>query len=360
MKKKIAIVTAIPTPYREKVYERVSELAGGDMHVIYCHTREPNRLWNVELGAYSKSLLKKSFFPLRDVFVHVNFDVWSELNRLDPQVVITTGFNPTFLFAFFWCRMKGRKHIIFSDGWLKSEEHLTFIHVLVRKIVFRWSAAFLGPSQHTLQLYRHYGCPENALFQSHLCVDNNAYRRFVGADKKYDILFSGQFIERKMPLFFAQVAALLKSKKPDLRVLLLGDGPDREAFLRALQEGGVDFHRAGYVSQAELPAYYASARVFLFPTRMDPWGVVANEACAAGIPVVTCGNAGAADELVISGYNGFVLQLDADIWCEHAWNLLRDKALWETFSRNALEKVQEFNYDAAAEGIMKAVEFCVV
>jgi putative transposase len=53
----------------------------------------------------------------------------------------------------------------------------------------------------------------------------------------------------------------------------------------------------GYFSQNELPYYYALTRVFLFPTLLDPWGVVANEACAAGVPVITCSNAGAAGDL---------------------------------------------------------------
>lgn len=364
MKKKVVCVTATPVPYREKVYQRVSQQINGDCHIVYCARREPNRLWDVELGEYSRSFLKSSFFKLGQmswhVFVHINFDIWPTLNRLDPQVVITTGFNPTFLFAFAWCVLKRRKHIPFTDGWLKSEEHLTSIHYMVRRLVFRRSAAFLGASRHSLELFRHYGCPERALFQSHLCADNDYYKGFVGSEKKYDILFSGQFIERKMPLFFAQVAILLKAKKPDLRVLLLGDGSDRQIVLETLQKGGVDFHHAGYVSQADLPRQYASAKVFLFPTQMDPWGVVANEACAAGVPVITCSNAGAANELILHGYNGFVLDLDEAIWCEHAWTLLQDKALWSVFSKNALEKVQEYNYNAAADGIVKAVEFCGV
>ena len=359
--KTVVCVTNMPVPYREKIHERVSEWMNGDYHVIYCHRREPNRMWNVEAGAYSKSFLRESLVTLNDRFIHVNLDVWPTLNRLDPEVVITTGFNPTFLFAFLWCMMRNRKHISFTDGWLRSESNLTLTHVLVRKIVYRWSKAFLGPGRHSLDLFRHYGCPEQALFQSHLCADNDFYKRFAGvAPKEYDIAFSGQFIDRKMPLFFAEVAKLLKAKKPDLRVLLMGDGPQREAVLDVLRAGVVDFHYAGFLSQAELPNYYASAKVFLFPTQLDPWGVVANEACAVGIPVITCPNAGVADDLVLHGHNGFVLELDAEAWCQHAWKLLSDKTLLDAFSKNALVKVQDYNYDAAAEGIVAALKYCGV
>jgi glycosyltransferase involved in cell wall biosynthesis len=356
----VVCVTAIPAPYREKIYQAVSRRRNGDFHVIYCHKREPNRLWDVELGTYSRSFLRESFFSLRDVYVHINFDIWTELNRLDPKLVITTGYNPTFLIAFFWCLIKGRKHIPFTDGWLKSEEHLTQIHFLARKLIFRQSAAFIGASRHSLDLFRHYGCAEQALFQSHLCVDNEYFKGFLGSKRNYDVLFSGQFIKRKMPLFFAKVVRLLKIKKPDLRVLLLGDGPDREALLEAMRTADIDFTYAGYVSQAKLPAYYASAKLLLFPSLQDPWGVVANEACAAGVPVITCPNAGVADDLILHGYNGFVVELDAESWRDHALQLLNDDAKWNAFSVNALKKVQDYNYDVAAQGILKAIEFCGV
>jgi glycosyltransferase involved in cell wall biosynthesis len=357
MTKQAVYVTNIPAPYREKIHQHVSERLNGEYHVVYAHTSEPDRLWNVQPGAYTRSFLKKFFLTFRGRFIHINFDVWSELNRLNPNIVITTGFNPTYLIAFLWCRKKRRKHIPFGDGWLKSEENLTFIHYLVRRYVYKRSSAFLGASRHTLDLYRHYHCPEAALFQSHLCADNDAFKPFVGAEKKYDIMFSGQIIPRKMPLFFVEVAILLKTRKPDLKVLIIGDGPDREAMLYTLTKAGVDFHYPGFVSQKDLPKQYSSAKVFLFPSLQDPWGVVANEACAVGVPVVTCANPGAANDLVIHDHNGFILDLHAEIWCDHVFRLLNDKTLWTTFSQNALEKVQEYNYSAAGEGILSAIRY---
>ncbi len=114
-----------------------------------------------------------------------------------------------------------------------------------------------------------------------------------------------------MPFFFAEVAKHLKLKLPGLRVLLLGDGPEREALLADLRAAEIDFHYAGYVSQAALPTYYAAAKILLFPTKLDPWGLVANEACAVGVPVITCANAGVAGDLILHGYNGYILELDA-------------------------------------------------
>jgi glycosyltransferase involved in cell wall biosynthesis len=357
--KSAVCVTNAPAPYREKVHELASKALGGDYHVIYCQKREPNRQWGFKPGSYSRSFLRPSFLAVGERFIHANPEVWAELDELDPAVVITNGFNPTFLIAFVWCMAKKRKHISFHDGWKGSESNLTFIHVLVRKLVYRRSAAFIAASRHGLDWFREYGCPEQALFQSPLCADNERFGKFAGVTpKQYDIAFSGQFIDRKLPQFFVEVASLLKAKKPDLRVLLMGDGPQREAVLEALKTRGISFHYAGFVAQADLPQHYASAEMLLFPTRLDPWGVVANEACAAGIPVITSPNAGVAGDLILDGYDGFVLELDAAVWCDHALRLLTDRSLLDAFSKNALTKVQEYNYAAAAEGIVAALRFC--
>ena len=357
MQRRAVFVTNIPAPYREKVHEEVSRGLGGAYHVLYARDRVPDRLWDVEPGVYARSFLKGWVISYRGRFIHLNPEVWRELDRLDPEVVITSGFNPTFLIAFLWAMRHGRPHIPASDGWAGSEAVLSFAHVLVRRLVYRNSIAFIGASRRTLDLYRQYGCPEDALFQSHLCADNAAYRGFAAVAKRFDISFCGQIIDGKMPLFFADVARLLKRQKPDLRVLVVGDGPLRERLLAALREDGIDFHFAGFASQRELPSWYGQTRVFLFPTRRDAWGVVANEACAAGVPVVTCGNAGVAGELVVHGASGFVLELEAKTWAEHVWKLLSDPQLRESFSLCALQRVQNYTYAAAARGIVQAVAY---
>ena len=73
---------------------------------------------------------------------------------------------------------------------------------------------------------------------------------------------------------------------------------------------------SGFAKQEELPRLYKSAKLFLFPTKADVWGVVANEACAAGLPVMITPYAGAAGELIIDEKNGFIRELDADAWAD--------------------------------------------
>jgi glycosyltransferase involved in cell wall biosynthesis len=262
------------------------------------------------------------------------------------------------LIGFVWAIVKGRTHIAMTDGWLKSEEHLTPLHRWLRRVVFSRTAAFVGASRRSLELFQFYGAPAAACFQSHLCGDNAAFFPHGGglADRPYDIMFSGQFIDRKMPDFFCEVARLIQQKRGTLKVLLIGDGPLRAQTLQTLSDLGIAYDYPGFLSQAELPARYAAAKLFLFPTRQECWGVVVNEACAAGTPVITCDNSAVDGELVVDGVNGRVLPLEAAQWAKTALALLDDEAQWSAYSRASREQVVPYTYRHAGEGIANAIQ----
>ena len=108
----------------------------------------------------------------------------------------------------------------------------------------------------------------------------------------------------------------MKDKLGYCRVLLIGSGELKEDILKKLDEYGIDYDYPGFVETRNLPEYYSKAKILLFPTLNDTWGVVANEAMAAGLPVITCENAGVAHDLVIQEETGFVLPVEKEVWAE--------------------------------------------
>lgn len=353
---KVALITNIPAPYRIPVMDRLAERLGSAFCVYYCAQKEPNRMWKLQELKHPHYFLKQRMIRFRGRYIHINFDVWKHLSLFKPDIVITVGFNPTMLLGWLYTLVYKRKHVPMSDGWLKSEANLSRLHFFIRKVVYEYSDAFIGASKHTISMFEHYGIPKGKIFQSQLCVDNKKFGRFLGAKKEYDIMFSGQFIDRKMPFFFLEVAKKLKKHKEDLKVLLIGSGPLRNTVLKELNQNEINHDFPGFVQQDDLPKYCASSRLLLFPTQSDPWGIVANEASAVGVPVVTCDNAGAANDLIIDGVTGFVLALDSDLWVKKILELLDDKGLYDKMSKAAIKKVQEYNFDVAVEGFIKACE----
>ncbi len=346
----VVYLTNTTAPYRERMHELIARQLP-TYSVIYCTKLEPDRLWDLEFGDYDKYFLSEASAH----FNHNNPEVWALLNKLDPSAVIITGFKPTMLYGALWCLLKRRELIVYNDGTYKSEMGFSFLQKFFRKLVFAKANAFVTPCDGGFDLYKSYHLDESKMYRSCLCIDNSRFTPGPVAEREYHILFCGQIIERKMPLFFVEIAKKLQQKIPDLKVLIVGEGAMRNQMLQELENNGIHHHFAGYLSQKDLPSYYEKSKLFLFPTLNDPWGVVANEACAAGTPVIVSDNAGAAHDLIIHGKNGFVLDHDADVWAEHCLKLLTDNRLLQTFSDNAVRLVQPYNHRNAADGIIQSV-----
>lgn len=244
-----------------------------------------------------------------------------------------------------------------TDGTIKSEKNLSFIHKLLRKIVYRHSAAFVGASKGSMELFEKYDVDASKVHQSSLCVHNQNFN-LPDTEKVSDFLFSGRFIDLKNPIFAIQVAAAtakILGRKTTLDIL--GQG-EKEQEIRTFADSVKDHvvvRFLGYLPQLELPSVFSKARIFLFPTKFDCWGLVTNEACAAGLPVLISPHAGAADELVKTGVNGYVLKLDVNIWSEAASRLLCDKTLYTQFSRQARDMLSAYNFENAAAGLAAAI-----
>jgi glycosyltransferase involved in cell wall biosynthesis len=142
-----------------------------------------------------------------------------------------------------------------------------------------------------------------------------------------------------------------------ISVVFVGSGEMASEMRAAAAEMNTEVEAVfpGFASQNELPKLYGSARILMFPTRWDPWGVVVNEACAAGLPILVTPDAGSSGELVRNGENGFVLPLDLERWVDAAAALLTDQALYANFSKRSREQVDEYSYENAAKGIRDAV-----
>ena len=88
-------------------------------------------------------------------------------------------------------------------------------------------------------------------------------------------------------------------------LMVVGIGPMDEE-LKAID--GVEL--LGFVPPEELPAVMTATGCFVLPSRFEPWGVVLQEAAAAGQAVICTSTCGGASRLVLDGYNGRVVAPD--------------------------------------------------
>jgi glycosyltransferase involved in cell wall biosynthesis len=358
---RIALITNHPPPFRIPIYHKVAATPGIDLRVIFCSPREPNRQWEVPPMHFDHVFLKEHFVTRGSNFIHNNPDVLTKLSEIAPDVIVTTGFNPTYLYAFAYAVLRGIPHVPMTDGTDVSEQGLSRWHKMIRRIVYARSRAFISASHGGRRLYEGYGIPPERCFQSCLCADNEAFLHMEApANKRFDLIFCGRIVNDKNPLFTLEVAERAARRlRRRIRLLYVGTGEQeeqvrQEAARRADMVHAV-FH--GHAAQHELPRLYASARIFLFPTVHDAWGVVANEACAAGLPIVVSPHAGVVGELVVDGENGFVCPLDLEAWTDRVTLLLSDEALYQRFARRSSAIVSNYTFDHAASGIVDACRY---
>ncbi len=141
-------------------------------------------------------------------------------------------------------------------------------------------------------------------------------------------------------------------------LVVVGDGPERaalEAQARALNlTAAVRF--AGFRNQTELPGFFALAEVFVLPAQHEPWGLVVNEAMAAGRPVVVSSDVGAAADLVQDSVNGFVYPTgNLDALASALAAVLGSPTTAAAMGRAAAEHMRTWDFEADLAGLRRAL-----
>gem|GEM_PF-128304 len=356
---RVAIVTNIPAPYRVPVYNQLARIDGIDLTVFYAAPVEPDRQWDLPPLTHVHAFLGGSMYTRNGRFIHYSPRLWDELVQLRPDVVVTTGYNPTHLLGFLYALLYRSAHVAMTDGTVESEARLGWAHRFVRRLVIACSAAGVAASHGGWRLFRQYGMPAEWLHFAPLAENGSVNWAIPPATSRdIDLLFSGRLVPVKNPGFALQVAAGVAQRLGRrVSLTLLGTGPlEEELQARAKTlEGLVDVVFAGHRQQAEMPLWFGRARLFLFPTRWDPWGVVANEACRAGTPVLVSQYAGVAGELVRDGSSGRVLPLELGAWVDAAAALLSQPEKLARLSAGAARAGLPYSSDNAAAGLADAV-----
>ena len=187
-------------------------------------------------------------------------------------------------------------------------------------------------------------------------TDQRPLPRFT--DGKRNILFVGRMEKRKGLKYLLRAFIAVKSEMPDVRLIVVGPGKQRERYERAMQRAGVeDVIFTGYVSDEELPRYYASADVFCAPnTANESQGYVLLEAMAAGKPVVASNIDGFAG-VITHGVEGFlVLPKDAAALALALVHILADAEARAAMGRRARARAEEFGWERIAQRVLSYYE----
>ncbi len=158
---------------------------------------------------------------------------------------------------------------------------------------------------------------------SHRCA---ALRQSWGAsDDDLVALYVGRIAAEKNLRLFVEAAHAMRSVTAQLRVVVVGDGPE----LAALRAGEPTFLYAGRRGGEDLARHYASADAMIFPSLTETFGNVTTEALASGLAVVAFDYA-AARQYIAHRRNGLLAPFGrANAFVELTQDLAADTVLRE-------------------------------
>jgi 1,2-diacylglycerol 3-alpha-glucosyltransferase len=173
----------------------------------------------------------------------------------------------------------------------------------------------------------------------------------VAPDAPLLLLVSRLAQEKNVPLAFDALAQL-RTDLPDAQLLLVGSGPLTETLRTQVRSLGLDkaVHFAGSVEHEELPAYYAAADAFVFPSVTETQGLVLAEAFGAGLPVVAVDNPQTRD--VFGTHLAGELVTDAGGMAKALRALLTDPALRSAASAHSRAAAAAFDGKATAGRVL--------
>ncbi len=368
---KIGIVSPYDWSYPGGVREHIRHLAeqfinmGHDIRVLAPGTETKGILVEEHLFygmgktapmPFNGSIARIAIDPMlswrvRDILQRENFDVLHIHEPLVPGLSITAlRFSNTLSVGTF--------HTFTHPGGITSPYHLAYASASpFLRPYFRRLDGHIAVSTAAYQFASRYFPADYRIIPNGVDLD-----RFDGKaqpiseymDGKQNILFVGRFEKRKGARYLLRAIPAIREQHPNTRFLFVGEGRLRYQFQRYVKRYGLhDVIFTGYVSDAELPRYFATADLFCAPAITgESMGIVLLEAMAAGKPIVASNIPGYAT-VVNSGTDGLLVPpRDSQELANGIGYLLDNEPLRRYFVEAGLRKIGDYAWPRVAGRIM--------
>ena len=356
----IALVTGSLAPYSNRLYEAFAKSHGEELHVLQCAKVEPGRKWTVPKPENIKvTTLKGLTVNKSDIsHVYVNPGVIPRLARLRPDTIIIDSFSPTMIAAGLYAAANGMSLGMLIEGARDLDPgEYSFMHARLRRLIAPRATFGICTSYCAREMMESWGLkPGRGVIVRHFGSWDAPPTLRGYQDRPFDLLICGTLNERKNPMFLADLVDRLGADGFKPRVRIVGDGPLRGALTQRLAAAGVEALFDGHQQHDGIIEAYQSAKVMLFPTRADTWGLVANEAMLCGTPVLASPHAISARELVAGYGTGLVRELDVGVWSNAVRAMLASRPVWENFMKRRNEAKSEFGLDCSVSRLATAIE----
>jgi 1,2-diacylglycerol 3-alpha-glucosyltransferase len=246
------------------------------------------------------------------------------------------------------------------------------VQEFLKNRIHQWLREYVQKCQHIVipsesmreLLLREYGLddlytviPTGTNLEPFLTADGKALRREKGWEKETVLISIGRLAPEKNWDTLLQAFAKVAPEYPDLRLVLIGDGPAKDSLQQLSSDLGVagQVTFTGALPFAEIPSYLKAANVFAFASVTETQGLVTIEAMAAGLPVVAVDGSGTRD-IVEHDKQGFLVENDPEALAEGLRKIFSDPQRIKRFSNNALKKARTFDVNVLGKQLVDVYE----
>lgn len=298
------------------------------------------------------------------------------LDRDRPDALCIAGYaRAESVAAAQWARRHDRPVILMSESQAVDRPRVWWKEMVKRRRVGGFDSALVGGPRH-----RHYltqlGMPGDRIALGYNAVDNDYFATAARRARESPPGRSGlpqapyfltvcRFVPEKNLVRLIQAFARYREQS-DARtawdLVICGDGLGVANVNDAVSRSGCAqaIHQPGFLQVHELPRWYAHAGAFVLPSLSEPWGLVANEAAACGLPLLISNRAGCVDTLVADPDGSTGGRFDPydleEMTTKLSWMATCPDDDRQAMGRRAAETVSDWGPDRFARGALEALE----
>jgi glycosyltransferase involved in cell wall biosynthesis len=268
-----------------------------------------------------------------------------------PDVLHVQCFSGNGAYAAALSRLMAIPLVVTLQGETLMDDHDIYEHSMTLRsslrLGLRRAAVVTGCSEFTLNdAQKRFGLDMRRAHVIFNGVDDEVTSESVELPFERYVLGLGRVVRKKGFDLLLDAFVKLAPEQPDVGLVIAGDGPEREPLRRRVVDLGLAerVHLPGRLERYEVPAVMRGAEVFVMPSRIEPFGIVALEAWRAGVPVVVTPHGGP-PEFVEDGISGLIVDPFNCIELASAMRtLLRDEKLRRELAEGGSRSYQRLTW----------------
>jgi 1,2-diacylglycerol 3-alpha-glucosyltransferase len=296
------------------------------------------------------------------------------LEREKPDIAVVADYSrPSMRFIARWVKRNGGKTILPAVSCAEDTRRF-FLREMVKGFILRQLFdAVCAAGERTQRYFKSLGFSQERIWKQFNVIENDHFllgskqakdaqyliREKLHLPQKY-FLFVGALEPWKNSFYLLDSYINYRRSGGQWGLVFVGTGSQLIALQQKVKsEQILDVIFAGMQNYKVLPSFYGLASCFIIPSLSEPWGLVVNEAEAAGLPILASNKCGCIPELVHRGINGYIFNPTDKHELTRLMCLMSGGSLnLEVMGQSSRQIIQYYTPERWADALVDSINYC--